>query len=150
MTARAPAATAATTFARRHIGLSPNDIETMLEVVGAGSLDQLMSETVPASIRQSKPLSIGDALSETDALTRIRQIASKNKVFTSLIGQGYYGTITPPVILRNIFENPAWYTAYTPYQPEISQGRQNPWERQTVAMIRWRYRRPVRQAACES
>ena len=73
--------------------------------------------------RQSKPLSIGKALSETEALTRIRQIASKNKVFTSLIGQGYYGTVTPPVILRNILENPAWYTAYTPYQPEISQGR---------------------------
>ena len=123
MTARAPADTAATTFARRHIGPSPSDVERMLKVVGAGSLDELMSETIPASIRQSKPLSIGKALSETEALTRIRQIALKNKVFTSLIGQGYYGTITPPVILRNILENPAWYTAYTPYQAEISQGR---------------------------
>lgn len=121
--ARSPAETPATTFARRHIGLSPNDIEAMLKIVGAQSLDALMGETVPASIRQSKPLSIGKALSETEALARIKQIASKNKIFTSLIGQGYYGTIVPPVILRNILENPAWYTAYTPYQPEISQGR---------------------------
>lgn len=113
----------AATFARRHIGPSPKDIEAMLKVVGASSLAALIDETVPSSIRQSRPLSIGDALSETEALTRIREIASKNKVFTSLIGQGYYGTITPPVILRNILENPAWYTAYTPYQPEISQGR---------------------------
>lgn len=120
---RLPADTPATTFARRHIGPSPNDVEAMLKVVGAPSLDVLMAETVPASIRQAKPLSIGNALNETQALARMRQIASKNQVFTSLIGQGYYNTITPPVILRNILENPAWYTAYTPYQPEISQGR---------------------------
>jgi glycine dehydrogenase len=113
----------ATTFARRHIGPSPSDISAMLRVVGASSLDALVDETIPASIRERTPLSIGEALSETQALQRLRQIASKNKVFTSLIGQGYYGTITPPVILRNILENPAWYTAYTPYQPEISQGR---------------------------
>jgi glycine dehydrogenase len=113
----------ATTFARRHIGPSPSDIKAMLKTVGAASLDALMAEAVPDSIRERAPLAIGEALSETQALLRLRQIASRNKVFTSLIGQGYYGTITPPVILRNILENPAWYTAYTPYQPEISQGR---------------------------
>ncbi|MGE3869454.1 MAG: glycine dehydrogenase (aminomethyl-transferring), partial [Pseudorhodoplanes sp.] len=113
----------AATFARRHIGPSPREIEAMLKVVGAGSLAALVEETVPASIRQSRPLSIGEGLSETEALARIGQIAAKNQVFTSLIGQGYYGTVTPAVILRNILENPAWYTAYTPYQPEISQGR---------------------------
>ena len=95
----------------------------MLAVVGAESLDQLMKETVPASIRQAKPLAIGKGFSETEALAEMRRIASKNTIFTSLIGQGYYGTLTPTVILRNILENPAWYTAYTPYQPEISQGR---------------------------
>jgi len=116
-------AAAATTFARRHIGPSPSDIKAMLKTVGAASLDALMAEAIPDSIRERTPLAIGEALSETQALRRLRQIASRNKVFTSLIGQGYYGTITPPVILRNILENPAWYTAYTPYQPEISQGR---------------------------
>jgi glycine dehydrogenase len=113
----------ATTFAQRHIGPSARDIAAMLKAVGAKSLDHLMSETVPAPIRETKPLAIGQALSETDALAQMRAIASKNTVFTSLIGQGYHGTITPNVILRNILENPAWYTAYTPYQPEISQGR---------------------------
>ena len=78
---------------------------------------------MPASIRQAEPLHWGPALSERDTLFHMRQVASKNRILTSLIGQGYYGTTTPPVILRNILENPAWYTAYTPYQPEISQGR---------------------------
>ncbi|PJN94740.1 glycine dehydrogenase (aminomethyl-transferring), partial [Amaricoccus sp. HAR-UPW-R2A-40] len=107
---------------RRHIGPSPAEIAAMLAVVGASSLDGLIDETVPADIRAA-PLAFGPALSEQGALHRLRVVASKNKVLTSLIGQGYYGTVTPPVILRNIFENPAWYTAYTPYQPEISQGR---------------------------
>jgi glycine dehydrogenase len=113
----------ATNFARRHIGPSPRDIGTMLETVGAKSLHALMSETLPASIRQHKPLDLGDALSETEALAHMAELAAQNQVFTSLIGQGYSGTILPPVIQRNILENPAWYTAYTPYQPEISQGR---------------------------
>ena len=113
----------ATDFTRRHIGPSPADVAAMLKVVGAETLDQLIEETVPASIRQKKPLAIGSGRSETEALAELRRIASKNRVFTSLIGQGYYGTITPAVIQRNILENPAWYTAYTPYQPEISQGR---------------------------
>ena len=113
----------ATTFVRRHIGPSPRDIAAMLETVGATSLKALMAETLPSSIRQDTPLDLGRALSETEALAHMRELASKNQVFTSLIGQGYSGTILPAVIQRNILENPAWYTAYTPYQPEISQGR---------------------------
>jgi glycine dehydrogenase len=113
----------ATSFARRHIGPSPRDIALMLETVGAGSLSALMSETLPSSIRQQAPLDLGKPLSETEALAHMSELASKNQVFTSLIGQGYHGTILPAVIQRNILENPAWYTAYTPYQPEISQGR---------------------------
>ena len=111
-------------FADRHIGPSPQEIREMLEAVGCDSLEQLMAQTLPASIRQQHPLrGMEPALSEVEALARLRQIAGRNQVFTSLIGQGYHGTLTPPVILRNILENPAWYTAYTPYQPEISQGR---------------------------
>jgi glycine dehydrogenase len=110
-------------FARRHIGPSPRDIEAMLEGVSAKSLGQLMDETLPASIRQKAPLNLGPALSETDALAHMVKLAEQNQQFTSLIGQGYSGTILPAVIQRNILENPAWYTAYTPYQPEISQGR---------------------------
>jgi glycine dehydrogenase len=113
----------ASTFVRRHIGPSPRDVAAMLETVGAASLRTLMAETLPSSIRQIAPLDLGPPLSETEALTHMRELASKNQVFTSLIGQGYSGTILPAVIQRNILENPAWYTAYTPYQPEISQGR---------------------------
>ncbi len=108
---------------RRHIGPSPAEMEEMLKVIGYKSLDALIDATVPSSIRQKDPLAWGAALTEREALDRMRETANKNKVLTSLIGQGYYGTITPPVIQRNILENPAWYTAYTPYQPEISQGR---------------------------
>jgi len=111
---------AATSFVRRHIGPSPRDITAMLETVGAASLKALMAETLPSSIRQIAPLDLGVALSETEALTHMRELASQNRLFTSLIGQGYSGTILPAVIQRNILENPAWYTAYTPYQPEIS------------------------------
>lgn len=113
----------ATDFARRHIGPSPADIEKMLQTVKAASLTDLMAQTIPPTIRQAAPLDFGPALSETEALDRLREIAARNQVFTSLIGQGYSGTILPAVIQRNILENPAWYTAYTPYQPEISQGR---------------------------
>ncbi|HEY2246241.1 MAG TPA: aminomethyl-transferring glycine dehydrogenase [Bradyrhizobium sp.] len=114
---------AATSFARRHIGPSPRDVEAMLEAVSATSLDTLMDETLPASIRQKAPLDLGRALSETEALAHMAELAAQNETFISLIGQGYSGTILPAVIQRNILENPAWYTAYTPYQPEISQGR---------------------------
>jgi glycine dehydrogenase len=120
---RKPANDAAVNFARRHIGPSPRDIAAMLEGVGAKSLEALMAETLPASIRQKAPLDLGVALSETEALAHMRALASQNQVFTSMIGQGYSGTVLPAVIQRNILENPAWYTAYTPYQPEISQGR---------------------------
>ncbi len=108
---------------RRHIGPSPAEMTDMLKLIGYPSLDALIDATVPDSIRQKAPLVWGAAMTEREALDTLRDIANRNKVLTSLIGQGYYGTITPPVIQRNILENPAWYTAYTPYQPEISQGR---------------------------
>lgn len=108
---------------RRHIGPSPAEMEAMLETVGYPSLDALIDDTVPASIRQKTPLSWGAPMTEREALDKLRETANRNEKLVSLIGQGYYGTITPPVIQRNILENPAWYTAYTPYQPEISQGR---------------------------
>ena len=108
---------------RRHIGPSPEEIAEMLGVVGVSSLDALIGETVPKDIRLGKALDFDSPLSERGALDRLRETASKNRVLTSLIGQGYHGTIMPPAIQRNILENPAWYTAYTPYQPEISQGR---------------------------
>ena len=120
---RPPAAEPAVDFVRRHIGPSSRDIDAMLQTVGAASLQALMSETLPASIRLKAPLDLGKPLSETDAITHMRGIAARNQVFTSLIGQGYSGTVLPAVIQRNILESPAWYTAYTPYQPEISQGR---------------------------
>ncbi|MCC5975931.1 MAG: aminomethyl-transferring glycine dehydrogenase, partial [Rubellimicrobium sp.] len=107
---------------RRHIGPSPAEMEAMLGVVGAESLEALIDETVPASIRQERPLG-WLPLAEHELLQKMREVAARNRVMTSLIGQGYYGTVTPPAIQRNILENPAWYTAYTPYQPEIAQGR---------------------------
>ncbi|WP_333827352.1 aminomethyl-transferring glycine dehydrogenase [Pararhodobacter sp.] len=107
---------------RRHIGPSPAEMDEMLKAVGAASLDALIDETIPPSIRQDKPLDWAP-LSEGGLLARMREVGAKNKVMTALIGQGYHGTITPPAIQRNILENPAWYTAYTPYQPEIAQGR---------------------------
>ena len=110
-------------FSRRHIGIAPRDVRAMLETVGVQNLDDLIAQTMPASIRQHTPLAIGAGLSESEVLRKLRRTAAKNKVAVSLIGQGYYGTVLPPVIQRNILENPAWYTAYTPYQPEISQGR---------------------------
>ena len=108
---------------RRHIGPSPAEMAEMLKVVGAGSIDELIDQTIPESIRQEEPLDFGKPLSERALLYEMRQVAKMNKVFTSMIGMGYHGTVTPPAIQRNILENPAWYTAYTPYQPEISQGR---------------------------
>ncbi|MCV2447155.1 aminomethyl-transferring glycine dehydrogenase [Paracoccus sp. DMF] len=107
---------------RRHIGPSPAEMQAMLAAVGVESLDALIAQTVPAGIRQAEALD-WPALSEAALLGRMREVAGRNRVMTSLIGQGYYGTVTPPAIQRNILENPAWYTAYTPYQPEIAQGR---------------------------
>jgi glycine dehydrogenase len=110
-------------FPDRHIGITAADADRMLAVLGLASLDDLIDQAVPAAIRDDKPLALDDAVSEPHALAHLRRLADRNRVLTSLIGQGYYGTHTPGVILRNVLENPAWYTAYTPYQPEISQGR---------------------------
>src|SRR5882762_547662 len=108
-------------FARRHIGPSPDQQAKMLAVVGYGSLDELADAAVPASIRSTKPLDLPAAASEPEVIAALRALADSNEVFTSMIGLGYYDTITPAVIRRGVLENPAWYTAYTPYQPEISQ-----------------------------
>jgi glycine dehydrogenase len=110
-------------FIARHIGTSPEDQRAMLAAIGYPSRSALIDAVVPKSIRRRAPLDLAQPVSEHDALARIGAIAAKNKVLKSFIGQGYYGTHTPAVILRNVLENPAWYTAYTPYQPEISQGR---------------------------
>jgi glycine dehydrogenase len=113
----------ADSFVPRHIGPSDADIEEMAAMVGFKSLDALIDATVPDSIRLKRPLAIAAGKSETEALRSFREIASRNQVFRSFIGLGYYSCLTPPVILRNILESPAWYTAYTPYQAEIAQGR---------------------------
>ena len=110
-------------FAGRHIGPNEEDTNAMLKTIGVESLDELIAKTVPASIRLKKPLAIPTAQTEFEYLDELKKIAAKNKIFKTYIGQGYYNTITPSVILRNIFENPGWYTQYTPYQAEISQGR---------------------------
>ena len=110
-------------FIPRHIGPSDADQQTMLNALGVASLDAFMQEVVPANIRMSGGLNLPAPRAEADVLAEMKKIASENKVFRNYIGQGYYGTHTPNVILRNVLENPAWYTAYTPYQPEISQGR---------------------------
>ena len=110
-------------FVRRHIGPSEADIAHMLDTLGFESLDALIDAAVPPNIRQVEPLDLPEPLSETQALAELRRLAEANTVVRSMIGAGYYGTHTPTVILRNLLENPAWYTAYTPYQPEISQGR---------------------------
>ena len=113
----------ADSFVTRHIGPSAADIAAMLELLGYDSLDALIDATVPAAIRLTRPLAIPGGMSERDALDNMRRIAKQNRVFRSYIGLGYAGTFTPPVIQRNVLENPGWYTAYTPYQAEIAQGR---------------------------
>lgn len=110
-------------FETRHIGINEREAIEMLQVIKASSLDELINQTVPAQIRRQTPLNLPSPLSEFDYLNEIKQIAAKNKVLKSCIGMGFYGTITPSVILRNLFENPGWYTQYTPYQAEIAQGR---------------------------
>ena len=110
-------------FIARHVGPSTEDQQQMLSVLGCANLQELTAQVVPEAIAMTEDLAIVDGCTEAQALAELREIASHNKVFKSFIGQGYYGTITPNVIQRNILENPAWYTAYTPYQPEISQGR---------------------------
>jgi glycine dehydrogenase len=110
-------------FSSRHIGPDDQQIKEMLEFCGAESMDQLLKETIPSKIRIDKPLDLPPALSEDEYLSHIKEIASKNSIYNSFIGMGYYDTITPNVILRNVLENPGWYTSYTPYQAEVSQGR---------------------------
>lgn len=110
-------------FLKRHIGITPAEQEKMLETIGVDSLKTLINETVPSGIRMKNKLNLPDALSEYEYHKTLKEIASKNKVFHTYIGQGYYNTITPAVIARNIFHNPGWYTQYTPYQAEIAQGR---------------------------
>lgn len=110
-------------FVHRHIGPNEGETSQMLETIGISDLDQLISKTVPGSIRMQSPLAIPAAMSESDYLRHLKEVSLKNKVYRNYIGQGYFDTITPSVILRNVFENPGWYTQYTPYQAEISQGR---------------------------
>ena len=110
-------------FARRHIGPDPDDEAAMLAVLGYPSRAALIDVVIPKGIRRRTPMALGEPLSEGEALEKLRDIANRNSVFKSYIGQGYYAAYTPSVILRNVLESPAWYTAYTPYQPEISQGR---------------------------
>ena len=110
-------------FSKRHLGPTENDVAAMLNEIGLNSIDKLIEKTIPESIRSTSKLGIGDGLDEFSYLKKTKEIADKNKVYRSYIGTGYYGTITPSVIQRNILENPGWYTAYTPYQAEIAQGR---------------------------
>jgi glycine dehydrogenase len=110
-------------FERRHIGPSPDAQAKMLAVLGYSSLEELVDAAVPASVHSDTPLALDRGRSEHEVLDELRALAGRNRVLTSMIGLGYHGTVTPPVILRNVLESPAWYTAYTPYQPEISQGR---------------------------
>ena len=111
------------TFAQRHIGVDEAQIQQMLQVLGIDSLDELIEQTIPAAIRLNKSLNLPPAKSESAALAKLKAIASQNQVYRSFVGQGYYNCITPAVILRNVLENPGWYTSYTPYQAEIAQGR---------------------------
>jgi len=110
-------------FADRHIGTRKEDLAAMLSVIGVNSLNELIDKTVPSNIRLKQPLNAGAPMSEQEFLTELKGVASKNEIFTNYIGMGYYNTLTPSVVLRNIMENPGWYTAYTPYQAEIAQGR---------------------------
>lgn len=109
-------------FIRRHIGTVGSE-EKMLQIIGASSTEELIGKTIPGSIRNHQALAIPEAMSEADLLQHLKELSLKNKLYKNYIGQGYYDTITPSVILRNVFENPGWYTQYTPYQAEISQGR---------------------------
>ena len=110
-------------FRKRHIGPTEEETRKMLAATGFGSIDALIEKTIPSHIMMQGDLKVPRAMSENEYLRHIKSISLKNKIFTNYIGQGYYGTIVPSVILRNIFENPGWYTQYTPYQAEISQGR---------------------------
>ena len=110
-------------FIARHIGPSAAEQQAMLDELGVADLDQLITQTVPESIQVTSPIALDDSRTEDEVLAYLKSVAQKNKINTSMIGMGYTDTIVPNVILRNVLENPGWYTAYTPYQPEIAQGR---------------------------
>ena len=110
-------------FLKRHIGPSEEDQKKMLSELEFSSLDELINKTVPEKIQFKGELNIGESNSEYEALRKLKAISKKNEIYSNFIGMGYYGTYTPYVILRNILENPGWYTSYTPYQPEVAQGR---------------------------
>ena len=110
-------------FSNRHIGSGEPEINLMLEKIGVGSIDELVEKTIPASIYRNQPLDLPEGIDEYSYLNRMREIAGKNKTFKTYMGLGFYNTKLPTVIQRNILENPNWYTSYTPYQAEISQGR---------------------------
>jgi glycine dehydrogenase len=110
-------------FLDRHIGPSQADVDTMLSSIGCASVEEVVAKTVPKSILFGNRMEVDEGLSERDTLALATKLAGQNQLFTNFIGQGYYGTLMPAVIQRNILENPGWYTAYTPYQAEISQGR---------------------------
>ena len=110
-------------FILRHNGPRPIEVPQMLEKIGVDSFDQLIDETVPPSIRMKEDLDLPEGMNELEYVSHLKEIGSRNKLFRTYIGMGYYNTITPGVIQRNILENPGWYTSYTPYQAEISQGR---------------------------
>ena len=117
-------------FALRHIGLSQTDIDNLLDQLGYKDLEEFSKSVLPENIFIEKKLSLGDAMSEEEALKALKEISKENTVHRSFIGQGYFGTVTPNVILRNVFENPGWYTSYTPYQAEISQ---EGWKRSSIS-----------------
>lgn len=110
-------------FVNRHVGIGEQDLPSMLETIGANSLDELIGQTIPAGIRLKEPLDLPDPMTEREFAEHIAELASKNEIFTSYIGMGWYDTVCPAPVVRNVFENPAWYTSYTPYQAEVSQGR---------------------------
>ena len=110
-------------FLNRHLGPNEEEVDKMLKKIGVNSLSQLLQETIPESIRLNKPLDLPEGISEYDFSKHINALGRENKIFNTYIGLGYHQTITPAVIQRNILENPGWYTAYTPYQAEIAQGR---------------------------
>ena len=110
-------------FVNRHVGISAEDIPSMLQAIGVKSVDELIDQTIPSNIRLKEPLNLPEPMTEREFAEHISELASKNEVFTSYIGMGWYDTVCPAPIQRNVFENPVWYTSYTPYQAEVSQGR---------------------------
>ena len=121
-------------FERRHIGIIASEKDEMLRSIGVSSIDELINKTVPNDIRMDRDLKVPASMTEFEYLNELEQTAAKNKVYRSYIGQGYYGTITPSVLLRNIFQNPGWYTQYTPYQAEIAQGRHR-WRNSSIISL---------------